>query len=218
MNKDRMTLLRQETQTNKDVGVRCFSGNIRATEETEGSRKMTVSFSSEEPYTRWFGPEILDHTEGAMDLGRLNEIGVLLFNHDVDRVCGKIHRAWNEESRGIAEVEFDTDEDAEKIYQKVKNGTLKATSVRYSVEEWEEVKEGKKSEDGKYEGPCWIARKWTPLEVSIVSVPADASVGVGREFTPETPKEEAPKKQAMSGRSINELQLQLNKSTNTNRR
>ena len=25
-----------------------------------------------------------------------------------------------------------------------------------------------------------IARKWTPLEVSIVSVPADATVGVGR--------------------------------------
>ena len=39
---------------------------------------------------------------------------------------------------------------------------------------------GGASADGRFAGPCMIARKWTPLEVSIVSVPADATVGVGR--------------------------------------
>lgn len=208
-------------ETDKNVGLRCFDGFIRAAEEgaEEDSRKFTVSFSSEDPYMRWFGLEILDHTEGAMDLTRLNTIGVLLFNHDTDRVCGKILKAWMEDSRGYAEVEFDTDDGAELIYQKVKSGTLRATSVRYSVEEWEEVEEEKTSEDGKYEGPCWVARKWTPLEVSIVSVPADATVGVGRDYTPapavneeEKEEETAPTEQAMRGRSINELQLLLNKS------
>ena len=36
----------------------------------------------------------------------------------------------------MAEVEFDTDDDAEKIFGKVKSGTLKTTSVRYSVDSW----------------------------------------------------------------------------------
>lgn len=144
-------------------------------------RTFSLSFSSEEPYGRWFGPEILDHSDGAADLSRLNEIGVLLYNHNRDAVIGRIERAWVEDGRGEAEVVFDTDDDSEKIYQKVKSGTLKGVSVGYTVGSWEDVSEGRKSADGKYEGPCSIARSWTPLEISIVSVPADPTVGVGRD-------------------------------------
>ena len=116
--------------------------------------------------------EILDHGENAVDLSRLNSVGVLLFNHNTDKVVGKVIRAWVENHRGMAEVEFDTDDDAEKIFGKVRSGTLKTTSVRYSVDAWEEVVAGKQSADGRFTGPCQIARKWTPLEVSVVSVPA----------------------------------------------
>ena len=148
--------------------------------EDPASRRRVISFSSEEPYRRWFGMEILDHADGAVDLTRLNEVGVVLFNHKTDVVVGKVIRAWVENHRGMAEVEFDTDDDAEKIFGKVKSGTLKTTSVRYDVDAWEEVAAGKTSADGRFTGPCQIARKWTPLEVSVVSVPADATVGVGR--------------------------------------
>ena len=109
-------------------------------EEGQDSRRRTVSFSSETPYRRYFGMEILDHAEGAVDLGRLNTVGVLLFNHDVDRVVGRVIRAWLENNRGMAEVEFDTDADAEKVFSKVQSGTLKTTSVRYRVDSWEEVR------------------------------------------------------------------------------
>ncbi len=150
--------------------------------EGEGNeRKFTLSFSSEEPVERWFGSEILDHAPGAVDLTRLNEIGCLLFNHNRDRVLGKINRAWVEDYRGYAEVEFDTDDDAEVIYQKVLNGTLKGVSVGYRIDSLEEVLVGKTSADGRFMGPCEIARKWWPFEISIVSVPADGTVGVGRE-------------------------------------
>lgn len=152
--------------------------NSQAT--AENSRRRTISFSSEEPYRRYFGMEILDHAGGAVDLSRLNTVGVVLFNHDTDKVVGKVIRAWLENSRGMAEIEFDSDDDAEKIFGKVTAGTLKTTSVRYAVDAWEEVKAGAASADGRFAGPCMIARKWTPLEVSIVSVPADATVGVGR--------------------------------------
>ena len=155
-------------------------GQILARAEEETGRRRTLSFSSEEPVNRFFGREILDHGEGAVDLRRLSEIGVLLFNHDMDKVVGRILKAWVENGRGMAEVEFDTDADAEKVFGKVQSGTLKTTSVRYSVDSWEEVRPGATSADGRFQGPCQIARRWTPLEVSIVSVPADATVGVGR--------------------------------------
>ena len=69
---------------------------------------------------------------------------------------------------------------SEKIYQKVKSGTLKGVSVGYKVDNFEEVGEGRKSSDMRFDGPCYVARHWTPYEVSIVSVPADPTVGVGR--------------------------------------
>ena len=151
---------------------------VRA-QEGEESRRRVLSFSSEEPYQRWFGMEILDHADGAVDLERPNSVGVLLFNHKTDVVVGKVLRAWVEDHRGMAEVEFDSDQEADKIFGKVQSGTLKTTSVRYAVDSWEEVAPGKTSADGRFTGPCQIARKWTSLEVSIVSVPADATVGVG---------------------------------------
>ena len=144
-------------------------------------RRFTLSFSSEEPYERWYGLEILDHAPGAVDLSRLNDIGCVLFNHNRDKVIGKILRAWLENNRGYAEIEFDTDAESEVICQKVQSGTLKGVSVGYRIESIEEVMAGKTSADGRFTGPCEIARKWWPFEISIVSVPADGTVGVGRE-------------------------------------
>lgn len=156
-------------------------GTLSRMEGEGNERKFLLSFSSEEPYERWFGTEILDHGPGAVDLTRLNDIGCLLFNHNRDKVIGKILRAWVENNRGCAEVEFDADDEAEVIYQKVQSGTLKGVSVGYRIDALEEVMAGKQSADGRFTGPCEIARKWWPFEISIVSVPADGTVGVGRE-------------------------------------
>lgn len=196
----------RETQKEKQLTRELIVNSIRAVEGEGNERKFILSFSSEEPYERWYGLEILDHIEGAIDLTRLNEIGCLLFNHNRDNVIGKINRAWLENNRGYAEVEFDTDDESEKIYQKVKSGTLKGVSVGYRVDSWEEVVANKTSADGKFTGPCSIARKWTPYEISIVSVPADPTVGVGREI-------EKIQKFNKVERSLSyyEKQLQINK-------
>lgn len=192
----------------KDHGTRSMGQVMVREDGNQETRRRTISFSSEEPYRRWFGMEILDHGENAVDLERLNSVGVLLFNHNTDKVVGKVIRAWVENHRGMAEVEFDTDDDAEKIYGKVRSGTLKTTSVRYSVDAWEEVVAGKQSADGRFTGPCQIARKWTPLEVSVVSVPADPTVGVGRSETGQT----------CAPLSVYERQIQANKNFINNRR
>ena len=183
---------------------RSFDGcSIR---EMEGSeRQFNLSFSSEEPYERWYGTEILSHKDDAVDLTRLNSIGCVLYNHNRDRVIGKIIRAWVENGRGEAQIRFDDDEDSETIYQKVKNKTLRGVSVGYRVLDFEEVKPGKRSADGRFEGPCYIASRWVPMEVSIVSIPADGTVGVGR-------SDSGPQiKKGPSGLYYTERQLQINK-------
>ena len=184
--------------------------SIRAVEGEGNERKFILSFSSEEPYERWWGVEILSHAEGAIDLTRLNSIGCVLFNHNRDKVTGKVLRAWIENNRGQAEIEFDEDAESEVIYQKVKGGTLKGVSVGYRVTNWEEVAVNKKSVDGRFTGPCDIATRWEPFEISIVSIPADPTVGVGRsqEEQEETPATEA---KGVSSFYYNEKQLQINK-------
>lgn len=186
---------------------RATSINFKAINEEK--RQVELSFSSEEPYERWFGIEILSHNEGAVDLTRLNEIGCLLFNHDRDKVIGRIDKAWVQDGRGYALVTFDEDPESDVIYQKVKNGTLKGVSVGYRVDSWEEVAAGKTSSDGKHVGPCSIAVKWQPFEISIVSVPADPTVGVGREMD-ELPVPQNEQMEKFEPKSIYYKQIQLN--------
>ena len=153
--------------------------------EGEDSRQAELSLSSEEPCRRWFGDEILSHDADAVDLSRLQEIGVVLFNHDRDRVIGRVLSVRLDEAthRLRAVIQFDEDEESERVYQKVRSGTLKGVSVGYAVDVWEEVKAGATSTNGRFTGPWEVATRWTPYELSIVSVPADATVGVGRSFT-----------------------------------
>lgn len=177
----------------------------------ENERKFSLSFSSEEPYNRCWGTEILSHADGDVDLSRLNSIGVVLFNHDRNKVIGKILRAWIDNGRGCAEIEFDTDSEADVIYQKVLGKTLKGVSVGYLVSMWETVAANQKSGDGRFTGPCDIAKRWTPFEISIVSVPADPTVGVGRSDGETAGHEEALQEKGVGSFYYNEKQLQINK-------
>ena len=146
------------------------------------SRTVELSFSSETPYGRWFGDEILCHDEECINLERFsNGLGTVLFNHDRDAVVGHIEKVWLEDNRGKALVRFDTDEQSETIFQKVQSGTLQGVSVGYAINRYEVLEdEDTKSTNGRFNGPAYVVTDWEPLEISIVSVPADATVGVGR--------------------------------------
>lgn len=146
------------------------------------SRTVELSFSSETPYGRWFGDEILCHDEECINLERFNNgLGTVLFNHDCDAVVGHIEKVWLEDNRGKALVRFDTDEQSETIFQKVQSGTLQGVSVGYAINRYEVLEdEDTKSTNGRFNGPAYVVTDWEPLEISIVSVPADPTVGVGR--------------------------------------
>ena len=146
------------------------------------SRTVELSFSSETPYGRWFGDEILCHDEECINLERFNNgLGTVLFNHDRDAVVGHVEKVWLEDNRGKALARFDTDEQSETIFQKVQSGTLQGVSVGYAIYRYEVLEdEDTKSTNGRFNGPAYVVTDWEPLEISIVSVPADATVGVGR--------------------------------------
>jgi phage head maturation protease len=185
--------------------------------EGDNDHLFRLSFSSEEPYERFFGPEILDHSEGAVNLDRLNSIGCVLFNHDRDEIAARINKAWIENSRGEAEIEFDPeDEETEKIWKKLAFGTLKGVSVGYIVHRYEQVDAESTSKDGRFAGPCFIATEWEPLEISVVSIPADPTVGVGRELEEESEEiqdqvSDKSVSSSMTARSLAEHQLLINK-------
>ena len=145
----------------------------------EEKRIVELSFSSETPILRWGDYEVLSHKTGAVMLERINTTGCLLYNHNRDKVIGKVIKAQIKSKRGIATVQFDDDEESTVIYNKVKNKSLRGTSVGYVIYEMERVTKGK----GSAAQTTYTATRWEPLEISIVSVPADISVGVGRSVT-----------------------------------
>ena len=56
----------------------------------EQRRTVELAFSSETPYLRWFGNEILDHSPNAVNLQRLRSGGALLMDHDPSDQVGVV--------------------------------------------------------------------------------------------------------------------------------
>jgi HK97 family phage major capsid protein/HK97 family phage prohead protease len=138
-------------------------------------RTLEFPFSSELPVERWFGSEVLSHQADAVNLDRLNDGAPVLWNHDPSAVIGVVERAWvdGEKARGMARVRFSRNELAQQIVADITDGILRNVSVGYAI------REASPGADGQI-----IATTWEPHEVSVVSVPADPTVGIGRSLEP----------------------------------
>lgn len=144
------------------------------------ARTVDLAFSSEEPYERWFGIEVLSHDKGAIRLGRLQAGGAVLMDHNTRDQIGVVESVTLGPDRvARATVRFGNSARAEEIFNDVKDGIRRHVSVGYMVHSWKVV-EGKGDAASTY-----TALDWEPLEVSIVSVPADPTVGIGRGLTDE---------------------------------
>jgi HK97 family phage major capsid protein/HK97 family phage prohead protease len=142
----------------------------------EENRTIEFPFSSELPVNRWFGKEILSHEGAAINLERASAGAMpLLFNHNMDDLRGKLERVWlGADKRLWTKARFAKTEAGKEALELVKDGMLPNVSFGYMVEEF---KLTKSNEDGLDE---YTATKWTPYEVSLVTVPADHTVGIGR--------------------------------------
>lgn len=139
----------------------------------EDNRTVELAFSSEYPVERWFGYEVLDHSSGAVRMDRFESGASALVNHDWDDLVGVIESARIEKGKGRAVVRFGTSERAEEIWQDVKDGIRKHVSIGYIVHAM--VLESDEDDVRTYR-----VTDWEPFELSFVTVPADPSVGVGR--------------------------------------
>jgi HK97 family phage major capsid protein/HK97 family phage prohead protease len=169
-------------EPNGDGEARTLTGKYQRAELTTfdevEDRTYEFPFSSEFPVSRYFGNEILSHAADAADLSRLNDGAPLLFNHNPDRVIGVVEgaRIDDKRRRGYARVRFSRNAFAQEILGDVKDGVLRNVSFGYSIDKMEERGSGD-----------FVATAWAPYEVSIVSVPADKTVGIGRALTPTEP-------------------------------
>lgn len=138
------------------------------------ARTVQMAFSSETPVEHFWGVEILECTPGAMRMGRMRSGANLLCDHSHTDVVGVIESVEIGADRvARAVVRFGKSERAEEVFQDVIDGIRRNVSVGYMIHKavLVETKEGVET---------YRVTDWEPLEISLVSVPADASVGVGR--------------------------------------
>ncbi|EGK73360.1 Putative phage-related protein [Methyloversatilis universalis FAM5] len=142
------------------------------------ARTVPIAFSSEEPYERWWGVEILSHDPGAVDLSRMNNGGAVLVEHSTRDHVGVVVQgsaAIDADRTGRCVARYGKSARSEEIFTDVQDGIRTLISVGYMIDELVLVKSDQKTGIDTYR-----ATRWTPYEVSHVAVPADPTVGVGR--------------------------------------
>ena len=132
-----------------------------------GRRTVPVSLSSESPiyhggqYQREL---VLLHEPQAIDMTRAKNGLPMLLQHDHSAPIGIIEDVRIENKRLVGTARFGHSPRAEEIWRDVDAGILKNMSIGFLPNEI----------DGN------LVTRWTPLEGSVVSVPADPVVGIGR--------------------------------------
>ncbi|MFN8992490.1 MAG: HK97 family phage prohead protease, partial [Pseudomonadota bacterium] len=144
----------------------------------EEARTATLAFSSEAPVERYWGIEVLDHSTKSMRVGRLASGGPLLMDHDTRDHVGVIESVQISADRvARAVVRFGRSARAEEVFRDVVDGIRRNVSVGYVIHE--------ARLEGEQNGvQAFRVTDWEPYEISLVAVPADASVGVGRSAEP----------------------------------
>jgi HK97 family phage major capsid protein len=156
----------------KGVEVSHRAMELEAKTVNEESRQVRIAISSEEPVQRSFGMEVLEHSNEAIDLSFLaSGRAPLLLDHDPEKQIGVIESVELDGSarRLRATVRFGKGALAREAFDDVVDGIRANISVGYAINKLE-----RKDKD------TYVAKSWRPMEASLVSIPADVTVGVGR--------------------------------------
>ena len=145
----------------------------------EEGRTAMIALSSEEPVERSFGNEVLEHSAEAIDLSFIaSGRAPLLMDHDPKKQIGVVESVeLDGESRRLrAKVRFGRNGLAAEAFSDVVDGIKANISVGYAINKME-----------KRDKDTYVAKSWRPVEASLVSLPADVTVGVGRSSEPSQP-------------------------------
>ncbi len=182
------------------LNVRHLTISLTREAVNEEARTAQIAVSSETPVPRWGYTEILEHTPEAVDLSRFRDGAAFLLDHDPTKQVGVIEGVSLGSDRVLrAVVRFGRSAMAQEAFQDVMDGIKTKISVGYDYDPAEV--DSSRGADGV---PIERVKRWTPMEASLVAIPADASVGVGRSAepvpgapgNPATPAREAANKEA----------------------
>lgn len=147
----------------------------------DGVTAVPVAISSEAPYLRdrlnghAQAYEVLSHESSAVNMSYLLEGAPLCFEHDTRTQIGVLRNVRIDPDKVLrADAVFSKSQFAQEILQDVLDSIRTRISVGYSVEQYEDAG---LADDGL---PIVVATRWTPYESSIVSIPADLSIGVNK--------------------------------------
>lgn len=135
------------------------------------SRTIDVAFCSENPVERDIDGviynEVLLCGSENVDLRRLNNNGAVLFNHDRDELIGAVVSARMDSDRvGRATLKISSIADDE--WEMIQEGILNQISIGYNINGY------------RFEGQNLYITDFEIYEISLVTVAADPTVGVGR--------------------------------------
>ena len=156
--------------------TRTFALEFERAEGEEESRSISMSFASEEPVLRSFGWEILSHDRGDIDFDFIGSgRAPLLLSHDPETQIGVVESASLSETerKSRAVVRFGNGSLASEIFRDVQDKIRANISVGYTITEL-------MKQDETRDGHDVYRAKFQPREISVVSIPADTQVGIGR--------------------------------------
>lgn len=156
----------------------------------DATKTVEASLSSETAVFRpGDGYEVLRHTPDAIDLSRAPL--PLLTSHDRQETpVGIIENIRIAGGKLRGTLRFGASQRALDVWQDVKAGVLRSVSVGYQILETQP-----RGKDG------YTVTRWMPYEASLVSVPADPTVGVGRSFQGIQTMEEIQEQEVHQSRS-----------------
>ncbi len=149
---------------------------VREQAEGDDPNRFSFALSSEEPAEQWFGTEVLKHDSKSIRQGRLKNGVPLLFNHDPNQHLGVVDSYQIKDSKLRVQGKWSSSELAREKQQDYNDGILKDASVGYLIHKISRDQEGEypSSDD------TLNVTDWEPLEASLVTIPADPTVGAGR--------------------------------------
>ena len=174
-------LTNEERKKFEDLETRTIALEFERAEGEEDERRVSFSFASEEPVLRSFGWEILSHKSEDIDMDFISSgRAPLLLNHDPEVQIGVIESASISETerKSRAGVRFGKSDLASEILADVNDKIRTNISVGYSVTHLEK-------QDEQRDGVDVFRANWSPMECSVVSIPADKGVGIGRTEIPQ---------------------------------
>lgn len=169
------------------IKINAFRSTAIKSNDDKECRTFSFPFMTDAPCDNWFVPERCLCGRENVDLTRFNA-GVMpvLFNHDRDKVIGKVDSiSFDEAGQVRATITLDDDDESNRILGKINSGSIRGISVGYERQHTIRVSKGTQYDGETYDTDMDITDRWAPFEISVVSLPADPGCAVGRDMNAE---------------------------------